>query len=85
MAQEFICTSTEPVVQTKEGKLRGFKLGSTYHFYGVKYAECKRWQQPLPVEPWDGIKDAFVLWLHYIPCFSRFSQRRLDGSPSFLA
>ncbi len=58
MAQEFICTSTEPVVQTKEGKLRGFKLGSTYHFYGVKYAECKRWQQPLPVEPWDGIKDA---------------------------
>jgi len=58
MAKEFLCTATEPVVQTKAGKLRGYKLGSTYHFFGVKYAEVKRWQQPLPVEPWEGIKDA---------------------------
>jgi len=58
MAKEFICTATEPVVETKAGKLRGFKLGDIYHFYGVKYAEVKRWQQPLPVEPWEGIKDA---------------------------
>ena len=58
MAKEFFCTATEPVVETKAGKLRGFKLGDIYHFYGVKYAECKRWQQPTPVEAWDGIKDA---------------------------
>ncbi len=58
MAKEFLCTSTEPVVDTKAGKLRGFKLGTTYNFYGVKYAECKRWQQPTPVTPWEGIQDA---------------------------
>jgi len=58
MAKEFICTSTEPVVETKYGKLRGFKLGSTYNFYGIKYANAKRWQMPTEVEPWDGIKDA---------------------------
>lgn len=58
MAKEFVCTSSEPIVQTKQGRLRGFRLGSTYNFYGVKYANAKRWQMPTPVEPWEGVKDA---------------------------
>lgn len=58
MAKEFFCTATEPVVETKAGKLHGYRLGTTYHFLGVKYAECKRWQQPTPVEPWEGVRDA---------------------------
>ena len=58
MSKEFLCTVTEPVVETKEGKLRGYKYGSTYYFLGVKYANCERWKQPTPVEPWEGVKDA---------------------------
>ena len=58
MAKDFWCTATEPVVTTKYGRLRGFRLGDTYHFYGIKYADAKRFQMPKEVEPWDGIKDA---------------------------
>lgn len=58
MAKEFICTSTEPVVSTIPGKIRGFKYGSTYTFHGIKYAEAKRFMMPEPVKPWEGVKDA---------------------------
>ncbi len=58
MGREFICGKEEPVVETAAGKLRGFRYGTTYHFYGIKYAECRRWQQPEPVKAWKGIKDA---------------------------
>ena len=58
MAKDFWCTATEPVVTTKYGRLRGFRLGDIYHFYGIKYADAKRFQMPKEVEPWDGIKDA---------------------------
>lgn len=55
MARKFFCG---PIVETNAGKLRGFELDGVYHFYGIKYAEAKRWQQPTPVEPWQGVKDA---------------------------
>lgn len=58
MAKNFTCSSTSPIVQTKAGKLRGFLLDTTYHFYGIKYADAKRFQMPTEVEPWDGVKDA---------------------------
>ncbi len=58
MAKKFVCTKTEPVVQTKAGKLRGFQLDSTYIFQGVEYAYADRFQPPQPVKPWEGIKDA---------------------------
>lgn len=58
MARTFLCTKTEPVVQTKAGKLRGFRLDSTYIFQGVEYAWAERFQPPQSVTPWEGIKDA---------------------------
>ncbi len=58
MTKPFLCTGFEPVVQTREGALRGFRFGSTFHFYGVTYATAKRFMPPKPVAPWDGIKDA---------------------------
>lgn len=58
MAKEFICTKTEPVVQTKAGKVRGFILDGTYTFHGIRYATAKRFQMPQEVEPWEGVKDA---------------------------
>ena len=60
MARKFICTKTEPIVQTKAGKLRGFILDGTYTFHGIKYANAKRFHQPTPVEPWEGVKDALA-------------------------
>ena len=58
MAKKFVCSSTEPVVQTKAGKLRGYAIDGTYTFHGIKYADAKRFQMPTEVEPWDGVKDA---------------------------
>ena len=58
MAKNFVCTTTEPIVQTKAGKLRGFILDGTYTFYGIKYADAKRFQQPTPPPPGEGVKDA---------------------------
>lgn len=58
MAKKFVCSATEPVVQTKAGKLRGFQLDSTYIFQGIEYATAERFQAPQPVKPWEGVKDA---------------------------
>jgi para-nitrobenzyl esterase len=58
MAKKFICSTTEPIVQTKAGKLRGFIVDGTYTFHGIKYADAKRFQMPTEVEPWEGVKDA---------------------------
>ena len=60
MARKFVCSKTEPIVQTKAGKLRGFILDGTYTFHGIKYADAKRFQQPTPVQPWEGVKDALA-------------------------
>lgn len=58
MARTFVCTADHPVVETRAGKLRGFILDGTYTFYGIKYADAKRFQPPQPVQSWEGIKDA---------------------------
>jgi para-nitrobenzyl esterase len=58
MARKFVCSATEPVAQTRAGKLRGFLLDGMYTFHGIKYADAKRFQAPKPVAPWEGIKDA---------------------------
>jgi para-nitrobenzyl esterase len=47
-----------PIVQVKGGKLRGFRDGKTYTFLGVPYADADRFEQPKPLQPWDGIKSA---------------------------
>lgn len=58
MAQLFVCSKTDPIVQTKAGKIRGFVVNGTYTFHGIKYADAKRFQMPTEVEPWEGVKDA---------------------------
>jgi para-nitrobenzyl esterase len=47
-----------PVVQVKNGKLRGFRDGKTHTFLGIPYAQAERFELPLPVQPWEGIKNA---------------------------
>ncbi|MDR3147436.1 MAG: carboxylesterase family protein [Treponema sp.] len=58
MARQFLCSDTEPIAQTKAGKLRGFLLDGVYAFHGIKYADAGRFQAPKPVAPWEGVKDA---------------------------
>lgn len=58
MAKAFICSTTEPIVQTRAGKLRGFCVDGTYAFHGIKYADAARFQAPVDVAPWEGVKDA---------------------------
>jgi para-nitrobenzyl esterase len=58
MARQFLNTLESPIVETKNGKLRGFQLDGIYAFYGIHYAEAERWQAPTPVEPWEGIQNA---------------------------
>ncbi|MEK5394721.1 carboxylesterase/lipase family protein [Paenibacillus sp. FSL K6-2859] len=59
-AKNFVCSSTEPIVQTKAGKIRGFQVNGTYTFHGIKYADAKRFQMPTEIAPWEGIKDALA-------------------------
>ncbi len=58
MNREFICMPSYPVVNTKCGKLRGFQANDIFHFYGIKYANARRFMMPEETEPWEGIKDA---------------------------
>src|SRR5262245_17262555 len=41
-----------PVVQVKDGKLRGLREGKTSSFLGIRYAEAERFGPPRPVQPW---------------------------------
>lgn len=58
MTKSFLCSSKGPIVQTKAGKIRGFKEDSTYTFHGIKYCDARRFQMPSKVKPWTGVKDA---------------------------
>jgi len=60
MARHYVCNNVDSVVETPKGKLRGFILDGTYNFWGIKYANAKRFQMPTEVEAWDGIKDALA-------------------------
>ncbi len=57
MSKNFVCDDST-IVDTKAGKLQGFKEDSTYIFQGIKYADAKRFQMPTPVKSWDGVKPA---------------------------
>ena len=47
-----------PIAQTKAGRVRGFQVDGTYTFYGIKYADAKRFQMPQPPQPWEGVRNA---------------------------
>lgn len=53
-------TVTPPIVQVKDGKLRGYIEDGTYTFAGIQYATAERFELPQPVAPWEGVKDAQV-------------------------
>lgn len=46
-----------PAVQTTAGKVKGYRYDGIYTFKGIPYAYAKRFQMPVPCEPWEGILD----------------------------
>ncbi len=53
----FIYQEDYPVVQTKEGALRGYEWKGTCIFKGIPYAHAQRFRKPERVKPWDGVKE----------------------------
>lgn len=58
MAHEFRYNADTAVVDTKQGKVRGYVYDGLTIFKGIPYAKAKRFHAPVPVEPWEGVKDA---------------------------
>lgn len=58
--KKFLCSADAPIVETKQGKLRGFQWGDLYHFRGVKYAESARFMPPHDPTPWEGVREAQI-------------------------
>ena len=55
--KQFRCDEST-LAKTSKGVLRGYYYDRTYVFKGIHYAEAERYMQPVPVEPWEGVKDA---------------------------
>ena len=56
---QFVFEDVRPVVETKQGKLRGVAYGGVNIFMGIEYAHARRFAMPEEVEPWEGIKNAY--------------------------
>lgn len=58
MTSDSMAQTNDPVVATRNGKLRGARLANCYAFRGIRYARAVRFQAPRPPEPWTGVRDA---------------------------
>ena len=58
MARKFICMPDYPVVETKQGKLRGFVLDDIFSFRGVQYAKAARFHIGACAD--DAVADALL-------------------------
>ncbi|XP_038210350.1 esterase FE4-like [Zerene cesonia] len=65
--KRFLSTMTSPIVQIKDGQLRGnvqqlFDNSEYYSFKGIPYGQAPvgklRFKAPLPVQPWQGVYNA---------------------------
>jgi len=52
---------SEPIVETRAGKIAGEEREGLYIFRGVPYAAPpvgeKRWLPPAPLKPWAGVRE----------------------------
>lgn len=63
MEKIFKSSKTDPVVTTKQGKLRGFYFNGIYNFRGIAYAKARRFEMPKEPDCWEGTKDALAYGL----------------------
>ena len=52
--------TSEPIAETRQGKVRGAVEDGVIAFKGIRYAIADRFMPPRPPEPWAGIKDALA-------------------------
>ena len=57
MSYQFSYDPQTAVVETTQGKIRGYEYRNLSVFKGVPYAQAKRFHAPEPVEPWEGVLD----------------------------
>src|SRR5690606_14222886 len=54
--------TSEPIVTTEYGKVRGTAHENATVFQGIPYAAAptgdRRWRKPAEPQPWDGVRDA---------------------------
>lgn len=58
MEHLFTHNAETAVVETKQGKVRGYVYDNISIFKGIPYAKAERFHAPVPVESWDGVLDA---------------------------
>lgn len=58
MEHMFIYDKDTAVVETKQGKVRGYVYDNIFIFKGIPYATARRFHAPEQIEPWEGILDA---------------------------
>jgi para-nitrobenzyl esterase len=67
-----ISSSTNPLVQTESGKVRGYIHTGTYIFKGIPYAQAERFMPPQKPTPWEGYKSTLT--------YGPWSPQTLSGS-----
>ncbi len=69
LTKQAVCLPDYPVVETKQGRLRGIEVESAFSFRGIRYAKAKRFHMPEEPDSWEGIKNATA----YGPCCREIS------------
>ncbi|RHW19273.1 carboxylesterase/lipase family protein [Sphingomonas gilva] len=66
-----------PIVETAAGRVRGERINGMLWFRGIPYARAERFQAPISVTPWAGVRDA----LAYAPSCPQPMRGRPDRPP----
>ncbi len=53
----FRCDKETAIVQTVHGKIRGYWQKDVYIFKGIPYARAERFEAPVPLDDWEGVRD----------------------------
>ena len=56
MEKQFRYDFQTAVVETDKGLVHGYEYDGMSIFKGIPYARSKRFHDPEPVEPWDGLR-----------------------------
>jgi len=58
--QSVIASSTDAIVGTDSGKVRGYIRAGTYTFKGIPYAQAERFMPPEKPHPWEGFRSTLT-------------------------
>jgi para-nitrobenzyl esterase len=57
-AKALAMTQTDPIAETRLGKVRGMRQGDVLSFRGIRYARAGRFMPPVAPDQWTGVLDA---------------------------